>query len=915
MNFPSLFRICGIVLLGGFAAKAQPANDLFANAWVLTGLNVTTNGNSAQPSNATKEFGEPNHAGFTGGRSVWFTWTAPSNANMRVSTLGSSFNTLLAVYTGNAVNALTPIAANDNSAAGGNTSRLEFFANAGTTYRIAIDGRSNFGTGGTSSGTYNLALQYLGLVQFTTPTNNTILRYPSDVSLAVQATMPNPVTRVDFYWTYANQATLLGSATAPPYSMIFSNGIFATNSFFAVGIDTTSLSLTSGIVSVSLLREGLNITSPLDGQGYLSPTPIPITAVGHSFAGSLVITNVQFFVDGLAIGQDSAPPFAATWSAVTGGAHRISATGRDDTGRALNAAPVWVTIAQPLVNSNAVWKYFDRGQDLGTAWRDPAYDDSTWDAGPAELGYGDIPDGRPEATILQYGSDSQNKYPTYYFRKNFDIGTAEYIFLVAYVLRDDGAVVYLNGTEAARLNMPTGTITYNTLAPGNATDDGTIYFPVAITPGLLRPGKNTLAVEVHQNVGTSSDLSFDLQLLGLPAIPRNGPPLVSLTAPTNNASYLAPNEITITANATDLEGSVTNIDFLADGLVIGRGAPAEPSHEVTINWVNPTVGWHTLSARATDNEGATAISANIEIAVYDAAGSPLVQIIAPEAGTTRQGPTNILITAQATAYGSGSLVTNVEFYAAPADPGAVAQLVGSASLFGASGVRADYQFHNTLNSEIAGAPPLANLGANIFTTDTVDGRSVPTLRFAANDGLELAPASAVFANAYTLVALFSFDNISSWRRVFDFMGGISDTGMYFINGSPIFYYFTSLGPAVISTNTFVQVVLTRDPGSYVTGYVDGVPQFTFLDDTAFAVPSVLDTIRLFRDDGSEASPGAIARFRVYDRVLPAEQVASLDRLPPIAGGAATYSVLWTNAPFATNIITAVAYADSGASST
>lgn len=891
-----------MILLAALAAKAQPANDLFTNAWTLTGLTLTTNGNSAQPSNATKEPGEPNHAGFVGGRSVWFTWTAPTNGTLRLSTLGSAFNTLLAVYTGTAVNALTPVAANDNSPAGGNTSRLDFFANAGTTYRIAIDGRSNFGTGGTSSGPYVLNLQYLGLVQITSPPNNSVFPFGSPIQLNADATLPNPVTRVDFYW----YGSLIGSDTAPPYSLTFSNAILSTNTFYAVAVDSTSLTLTSATVNVALLREGLNITSPLDGQGYLSTTPIPITAAGHSFTGKLNVTNVDFFVDGTPIGQDFAPPFTTTWNAVNPGAHRITATGRDDSGATLTAAPIWITVAQRLVSSNSVWKYFDKGQDLATAWRDPGYDDSPWLAGPAELGYGDTADGRPEATVVDFGPDPQNKYPTTYFRKNFDVGTAQYFFLVAYVLRDDGAVVYLNGAEGARLNMPAGTITYNTFAPTQANDDGTIFFPVVLN-GNLVPGNNTLAVEVHQNIGTSSDLSFDMELYGLPVIPRNGPPLVSVTTPTNNAVFLAPTEITITANATDLEGTVTNIDFFADGTPVGRGAPVEPSHELSITWTNPPTGWHTLYAVATDNEGASAPSAPINITIYDAGASPLVQIIAPRDSTTLQGPTNILITAQASAYAPAT-ITNVQFFAGEL-------LLGSVSSVAAPGLRADYRFQNTLTSEVPGAPALANLGPNTFTTSAVDGRPARTLHFSENDGVALTPASGVFSNAYTLAALFSFEAVSGWRRVFDFTAGNSDTGFYFINGSPIFYYFTSLGPITIAANTFVQVVLTRDPSSNVTAYVDGIPQVSFLDTADFAIPTVADTLRLFRDDGSEASSGNIARLRIYDQALPGDVVATLDRLPASAGVAATYSVLWTNPPFATNIITAVAYADSGTAST
>src|SRR5262245_48701928 len=107
--------VASFLLLVTKATQAQPANDLFANAWILTGTSATTNGNNNQPAFATREDGEPWPVGVNiGGRSVWFRWTAPVGGPTRVSTLGSSFNTILGVYTGTAVNALTFVAANDN---------------------------------------------------------------------------------------------------------------------------------------------------------------------------------------------------------------------------------------------------------------------------------------------------------------------------------------------------------------------------------------------------------------------------------------------------------------------------------------------------------------------------------------------------------------------------------------------------------------------------------------------------------------------------------------------------------------------------------------------------------------------------------------------------------------------------------
>ncbi len=114
-----------------------PANDSFANATVLTGGSGSIEGTNAY---ATKESGEPNIGGNPGGPSVWFTWTAPSSGWFSFGTQGSTFDTLLAVYVGTAVNQLSVIAYNVNDGSPGNTNGLTFYAQAGTIYKITVDG-------------------------------------------------------------------------------------------------------------------------------------------------------------------------------------------------------------------------------------------------------------------------------------------------------------------------------------------------------------------------------------------------------------------------------------------------------------------------------------------------------------------------------------------------------------------------------------------------------------------------------------------------------------------------------------------------------------------------------------------------------------------------------------------------------
>lgn len=118
-------------------------NDNFANDTVLTGTTnqtITTINAITSTQFSTKEVGEPNHAGNVGGKSVWFAWVAPAVGNVSIDTHGSSFDTLLAVYTGNSVGALTTVDSNNNDGSANGGSGLGFVATAGTAYKIAVDG-------------------------------------------------------------------------------------------------------------------------------------------------------------------------------------------------------------------------------------------------------------------------------------------------------------------------------------------------------------------------------------------------------------------------------------------------------------------------------------------------------------------------------------------------------------------------------------------------------------------------------------------------------------------------------------------------------------------------------------------------------------------------------------------------------
>src|SRR5690606_28617527 len=116
-------------------------------------------------------------------------------------------------------------------------------------------------------------------------------------------------------------------------------------------------------------------------------------------------------------------------------------------------------------------------------------------------------------TQVLFGPDANNKYPTTYFRQQFNVDrAADIASLTLELLRDDGAAVYLNGVEIARDNLAPGAA-YNAFANGSIPNaDEVRFFPFTVDPARLVDGVNTIAVEVHQATANSSDLSFDLKL-------------------------------------------------------------------------------------------------------------------------------------------------------------------------------------------------------------------------------------------------------------------------------------------------------------------------------------------------------------------------------------------------------------------
>lgn len=204
----------------------------------------------------------------------------------------------------------------------------------------------------------------------------------------------------------------------------------------------------------------------------------------------------------------------------------------------------------PLIDSGDGWKVLDNGTTPASNWKTNSFIETAplgWrglDSPflPSPFGYkvaNGVYDENGATTLLNFNAGNvianPTKFITTYFRKNFTLtaaqatGASRITDLILGLNYDDGLVVYINGTEVSRENLPIGSaITNSTLALSNVDAYGFSHKTIPVVSGVLLEGNNTIAVEVHQADPESSDLYFDLDLTGSQGTPCFGDAAVGI---------------------------------------------------------------------------------------------------------------------------------------------------------------------------------------------------------------------------------------------------------------------------------------------------------------------------------------------------------------------------------------------------
>jgi Bacterial Ig domain len=295
---------------------------------------------------------------------------------------------------------------------------------------------------------------------------------------------------------------------------------------------TTSFILT--VVGSNDAPTSVQFTSPAANAVFASPANIPLSAIANDPNGNLA--RVDYFLGNAIIGSAASPPFTYSWLNVPPGTYRLRAVATDGGGLSITSAlrQIFVGNIVSLIPPTAIWKFYDvTGIDLGTNWRETNYNDSAWPSGHANLGFGD--------QVVTTVNPDPSRITTY-FRHRFVPPTGLAITnLTLGLMRDDGGVVYLNGREVFRSNMPGGSISNATVALSAISGaEETTWFTNKFASPTLRPGTNVIAVEVHQGSSNSSDLGFNLLLVGQAAAPPVLPTMLALRHTLTNINFTWP---------------------------------------------------------------------------------------------------------------------------------------------------------------------------------------------------------------------------------------------------------------------------------------------------------------------------------------------------------------------------------------
>jgi hypothetical protein len=469
-------------------------------------------------------------------------------------------------------------------------------------------------------------------VNVTAPSSGATFAAAATIVLSASASDPSgTITRVEFY----SGPTLLATDTTTPYSYTWSGVTAGSYSVRTKAVDSWGLSAWSPSISVVVTPPNVpptvSMTSPAGGSTATAPATITLSANAADADGS--ITTVAFYAGATLLATDTVAPYSYTWASAPAGSYTFTARATDNAGAmststgvtlTVNAAnvPPAVSIAQPT---------------SGAGFTAPATIDVMATATDTDGSVTKV-DFYVGATLL--ASDSVAPYS---FAWN-GVGVGSYT--ITAVATDDAGATTTSGGVSVAVAATNAPPVVNLLEPASGAEftapatiglsvgaidsDGSITrvdfyaganllatdttAPYGYAWVGVSAGSYTLTAKATDNGGATTTSAAAIVTVAAP----NSPPTVSVTAPSNGASYVAPAAVQVAASATDSDGVVDRVEFFADGELIASDTTAPYTAQWTI--LSTGAGVHSLTTSAVDNSGAVTMSATVSVTVTPPTG-------------------------------------------------------------------------------------------------------------------------------------------------------------------------------------------------------------------------------------------------------------------------------------------------------
>ena len=502
-------------------------------------------------------------------------------------------------------------------------------------------------------------------IALTAPANNAAFAAPATINLAASVS-PNghTISKVRFY----NGTTLLGEDSTAPYVLTWNNVAAGTYSLTAQAVYDSGSTVASTVANVTVTVEvppAIALTSPDDNAAFTAPATISlaasVTANGHT------ISKVQFYNGTTLLGEDSTAPYAFSWNSVPAGNYRLTARAVYDSANtvASTAANVTVTnLPPPAIALTA-----------------PANNAAFTAPATISLAANVTANGHTITKVQFYNGTTllgENASAPYVF--TWSSVVAGNYSLSAHALYDSGSTIASTAANVTVTNLPPPTIALTAPATNSAfTAPATISLaanvtanghtitkvqfyngtallgedtiaPYVFTWGSVGAGAYTLTAQaVYDSGSTIASTAANVTVTNLP------PPAIALTAPANNAAFIAPAAISLAANVTPNGHTITKVQFYNGTTLLGEDTVAP----YVLTWSSVAAGAYTLTAQAVYDSGSIVTSFATSVTVTNLL-PPTVALTSPANNAALTAPATINLAANVTP--NGHTISKVQFY-------------------------------------------------------------------------------------------------------------------------------------------------------------------------------------------------------------------------------------------------------------